>query len=59
MLAVGERIINIEWVMQLRMGLTKDDDMPPVRLMEEELPDGRFKGAKIDMCQNGKDNGSR
>jgi aldehyde:ferredoxin oxidoreductase len=41
---VGERIINLERLINLREGLTVQDDTLPYRWLNEPLPDGPAQG---------------
>lgn len=43
----GERVYNIEKLINLREGIGRKDDYPPERLFREELPDGPAKGSKL------------
>ena len=45
--SVGERIINIERLFNLREGMTSADDMLPPRYLKEALKDGAAKGKKV------------
>ena len=43
-LAIGDRIYNIEKQFNLLAGVTSDEDTLPKRLLEEEIPEGPSKG---------------
>ncbi len=43
----GERVYNVEKLFNLREGLRREADYPPIRFFEEEMPDGPAKGAKL------------
>jgi aldehyde:ferredoxin oxidoreductase len=45
--SVGERIINIERLFNLREGMTSADDTLPPRYLQEPLKDGAAKGRKV------------
>lgn len=48
MMKVGERIYNLERAYNVREGITrKDDENLPKRWVEEPLPSGPYKGARI------------
>lgn len=51
MLRIGERIVNLERVFNIREGLTKNDDTLPDRFLKEPLPEGSSKGkvCKLDV----------
>jgi aldehyde:ferredoxin oxidoreductase len=42
--AVGERIYNLERVINIKRGLNRSDDTLPYRVMQEPIPDGPVKG---------------
>lgn len=44
MLTIGERIVNLERVFNIREGLTKKDDTLPERFLKEPMPEGPSKG---------------
>jgi aldehyde:ferredoxin oxidoreductase len=44
---VGERLNNLARVYNLREGFTREDDLPPRRLMEEAIPGGTSAGEKL------------
>jgi len=44
---IGERIINIERLFNLREGMTRADDRLPSRYLQEPLEDGAAKGKKV------------
>lgn len=46
-LMIGERIVNLERLFNLREGLTIEDDMLPERFIKEPLPDGKSKGKTV------------
>ena len=43
----GERISNVERMFNVREGIRREDDTLPLRVLEEPLPDGPSKGAKL------------
>lgn len=49
MLTVGERIWNLERLLNLREGFTAADDTLPARLLEEGLPGGHSKAQPVDL----------
>lgn len=44
---VGERIINVERAFSVREGVSRKDDKPPRRFMEESTPSGPYKGQRL------------
>ncbi|MTI82644.1 MAG: aldehyde ferredoxin oxidoreductase [Firmicutes bacterium] len=44
----GERIWNLERLFIMREGITKEDDLPPRRLLEEPISSGPAQGMKLD-----------
>jgi aldehyde:ferredoxin oxidoreductase len=48
MVKVGERIMNVERLFNIREGYTRKDDRLPKRFLEP-LPDGQSKGQTIDV----------
>ena len=44
----GERIYNLQWLFNMREGLTRADDTLPKRLLEEPLPEGPAKGHVVE-----------
>jgi aldehyde:ferredoxin oxidoreductase len=47
MMRIGERIINIERLFNLREGITREDDSVVSRLLDEPSPSGPFKGEHL------------
>lgn len=47
LMAIGERIINLERLILIREGLGREDDYLPRRIMEEPLPEGPAKGSVL------------
>ncbi len=47
MMKVGEKIINIERLFNLREGITREDDSVASRLLDEPSPSGPFKGKHL------------
>lgn len=45
----AERIINLERMYNVRLGLSRKDDTLPKRFLEEPLPDGESKGQTVDL----------
>ncbi|MBN1637234.1 MAG: aldehyde ferredoxin oxidoreductase family protein [Deltaproteobacteria bacterium] len=45
----AERIINLERMYNVRLGLSRKDDTLPRRFLEEPLPDGESKGQTVDL----------
>lgn len=43
----GERVYNVEKLLNLREGFGRESDYPPDRFFEEEMPDGPGKGSKL------------
>jgi aldehyde:ferredoxin oxidoreductase len=41
---VGERIYNLERIMHVERGITREDDTLPYRVLNEPIPDGKVKG---------------
>ena len=48
MLAVGERIWNLERLFNMREGFARDDDTLPLRLVQERPPGGHSKATPIE-----------
>jgi aldehyde:ferredoxin oxidoreductase len=46
---VGERILNLERMYNVRLGLDRRHDVLPRRFLEEPMPDGLSQGQKVDM----------
>ena len=44
---IGERIVNLERLFNLREGMTVADDTLPDRFLQEPLPDGAAKGKTV------------
>ena len=49
LLQAGERITNLERLLNLKLGLRPEDDTLPRRFVEEPLPEGPSKGQVIDI----------
>jgi aldehyde:ferredoxin oxidoreductase len=47
---IGERIVNLERLFNLRHGATSADDDLPDRFTEEPLPDGRAQGGTVNLA---------
>jgi aldehyde:ferredoxin oxidoreductase len=43
-LLIGERVYNLERAFNVRLGITRKDDVLPERLLKEPMPDGPAKG---------------
>ena len=41
---IGERIYNLERLMNVERGVSRKDDLLPCRVMNEPIPDGKLKG---------------
>lgn len=48
-LKIGERIVNLERVFNIREGLTRKDDTLPERFLKEPLPEGASKGKVVEL----------
>jgi len=48
LMKVGERIINLERAINLRVGIRRKDDTLPERFFREPIPTGPAKGRKVD-----------
>jgi len=48
MVEISDRVYNLERAFLVREGVTRRDDYPPARFMEEPIPSGPNKGDKID-----------
>jgi len=48
MVEISDRVYNLERAFLVREGITRRDDYPPARFMEEPIPSGPNKGDKID-----------
>ncbi len=48
LLLAAERVINVERAFIVREGIRRDDDYPPRNEFEEPLPNGPFRGVKLD-----------
>ncbi|NPV70812.1 MAG: aldehyde ferredoxin oxidoreductase family protein [Firmicutes bacterium] len=46
---IGERIVNLERLYNLRLGLGRDDDTVPSRFVEEALPEGPSAGHRFQL----------
>jgi aldehyde:ferredoxin oxidoreductase len=51
LLEAVHRIHTVERAFLVREGLTRDDDTLPKRFFQEPLPEGPFKGEKIDLVK--------
>ena len=49
LLKIGERIINLERIYNLKMGLKSKDDRIPDRYRLEPVPEGNSKGEVLDL----------
>jgi aldehyde:ferredoxin oxidoreductase len=49
LLKIGERVINLERMFNIREGLTKKDDTLPDRFLYEPLPEGKSKGKTVQL----------
>lgn len=49
LMKIGERIINLERLCDLREGITRKDDTLPPRYLEEPLPEGASKGQTVEL----------
>ena len=47
MYSIGERIVNVERLFNLREGMKASDDTLPDRYLSESLPDGAAKGKRV------------
>ena len=47
LLKAGERIYNLERLLAVRDGISREDDVLPPRVLEEALPEGAAKGIKL------------
>jgi aldehyde:ferredoxin oxidoreductase len=45
---IGERIWNLERLFNAREGMTRKDDLPPRRLLEEPIATGPAQGERLD-----------
>ncbi|MBM4315072.1 MAG: hypothetical protein FJ122_14305 [Deltaproteobacteria bacterium] len=48
LLRCGERVYNLEKLINLREGIGRESDYPPARFFDEPMPDGPGKGAHLD-----------
>lgn len=48
MIEISNRVYNLERAFIVREGITRKDDYPPARFMEEPIPSGPNKGDQID-----------
>jgi aldehyde:ferredoxin oxidoreductase len=44
---IGERIYNLERLINVKRGLSRKDDVLPYRVMNEPIPDGPAKGRHV------------
>lgn len=51
LLAIGERIINRERLLNLRYGMAPREDCLPRRFLEEGLPEGPAEGVTVDLAK--------
>ena len=49
LLRAAERVVNVERAFIAREGIRRANDYPPRMEFEEPLPDGPFKGVKLDI----------
>jgi len=49
LLLAGERVINLERMINTRFGFDRKDDVLPRRFLEEPAPDGRGQGQVVDL----------
>ena len=49
LLMVGERVINLERMINARLGFDRKDDTLPRRFTEEPAPDGRGEGEVVNL----------
>lgn len=54
----GERIYNLERLINCRRGVARKNDMLPWRVMHEPIPSGTFRGALLSARETGRDAGS-
>lgn len=47
LLTIGERVYNLERLILVREGITREDDDLPLRMKNEPIPDGLAKGHRI------------
>jgi aldehyde:ferredoxin oxidoreductase len=45
---IGERIWNLERLFNVREGKNRQDDLPPLRLLEEPISSGPAKGERLE-----------
>jgi aldehyde:ferredoxin oxidoreductase len=45
--SIGERIINLERIFNVREGVSRKDDTLPYRVISDEIPQGPHKGHRI------------
>ncbi|MDA8228124.1 MAG: aldehyde ferredoxin oxidoreductase family protein [Desulfitobacterium hafniense] len=48
-LEIGQRIVNMERLFNIREGFSKKDDTLPKRILQELMPTGSAKGQKVDL----------
>ncbi len=48
-MTIGERIVNIERLFNIRQGLTRKDDTLSERFLKEPIPSGPAKGRILDL----------
>jgi aldehyde:ferredoxin oxidoreductase len=46
-IAIGERIVNMERIFNVREGVRRRDDTLPFKVMSEEIPQGPHKGHRV------------
>ncbi len=51
LLRVGERIVNMERLFNLRCGMTPREDTLPRRFLQEGLPEGPARGVTVDLAK--------
>ena len=48
-MTIGERIVNVERLFNIRQGLTRKDDTLSERFLKEPIPSGPTKGRVLDL----------
>jgi len=49
LMAIGERIVNVERLFNIRQGLTRKDDTVSERFLKEPIPSGPTKGRVLNL----------
>lgn len=49
LLTIGERIINVEKIFNIRQGASRKDDTLPIRYLKEPMPEGPAKGQVVNL----------